>query len=233
MFDDKRKKACSDFIIEKAKNLNSVQAQKFWKKFNALFKKKSEQYVEPLIDNNGTIISESDKIENEMCSTFFKGKHLQLADFDDEFYNEINIMYEDILREMEDTTANRILPDHLNGQITIKEIRDTIKKQKPTSKSLDNDKVHPKMFKFIGQQAILLMKKLFNICLSTGAWVWEEAEIIFLKKDGKDTYASPGAYRPISITSYVGKLFEKIFANRIHRHQQIEKLHDPDQVGLF
>ena len=48
VFDEKRKKACSDFIIEKAKNLNSIQAQKFWKKFNALFKKKSEQYVEPL-----------------------------------------------------------------------------------------------------------------------------------------------------------------------------------------
>ena len=63
LFDDKRKKACSDFIIERCKNLNSVQAQKFWKQFNALFKNKCEQHVEPLIDPTGKIISDNDEIE--------------------------------------------------------------------------------------------------------------------------------------------------------------------------
>ena len=71
LFDEKRKKACSDFIIERARNLNSVQAQKFWKQFNALFKNKCEQHVEPLIDPKGKIISDSIEIEKEMFSTFF------------------------------------------------------------------------------------------------------------------------------------------------------------------
>ena len=64
-----------------------MQAQKFWKQFNALFKNKCEQHVEPLIDPKGKITSDSIEIEKEMFSTFFEGKHLQMADFDNEFYN--------------------------------------------------------------------------------------------------------------------------------------------------
>ena len=72
----------------------------------------------------------------------------------------------------------------------------------------------------------------FNLCFSTGSWVWEEADVIFLKKDGKDSYDVPGSYRPISITSYIGKLLEKIFVIRILKHQKIEKLNDEDQEGF-
>lgn len=234
IFDEKRKKACNDFIMDRAKNLNSVQAQKFWKKFNALFKKRNEQHVEPLIDSNGIIISENKQIEREMYSTFFEGKHLQLANFDNEFYNEIQKIYEEILEEIEDNTKyNNSTPEHLNCEISIKEMKDIIKLQKPGSKSLDKDNFHPKMFKFLGSKVMLLMKKLFNLCLSTGIWVWEEAEVIFLKKEGKETYDLPGSYRPISITSYIGKFYEKILVNRILKHLNIEDLHDEDQEGFF
>ena len=98
---------------------------------------------------------------------------------------------------------------------------------------MDRDNFHPKMFKHLSNKAMKLMCKVFNTCFSTGSWVWEESDVIFLKKDGKDTYASPGYYRPISITSYIGKLLEKILVNRIHKHQLIEMLYDEDQEGFF
>ena len=233
-FDEKRKKACSDFIMDRAKNLNSVQAQKFWKKFNALFKKKSDQYVEPLFDKNGILISENEEIEKEMFSTFFEGKHLRMENFDDEFFNEIDVIYHNILSELDEASMqDSAQPAHLNRRITLKEITDVIKNQQAGVKSLDRDNFHPKMFKHLSNKAMKLMCKVFNTCFSTGSWVWEESDVIFLKKDGKDTYASPGSYRPISITSYIGKLLEKILVNRIHKHQLIEMLYDEDQEGFF
>ena len=232
-FDEKRKKACSDFIMDRAKNLNSAQALKFWKQFNALFKKKCDQHVEPLFDDNYTLISDNKEIEREMFSTFFEGKHLSMVDFDDEFFNETNLIYENIMSEIEESNdQNRSIPYHLNSRITVKEIKEVIKNQKAGTKSLDKDKFHPKMFKQLSDKAMTLMCKLYNICFSTGSWVWEEADVIFLKKDGKDTYASPGSYRPISITSYIGKLLEKILVNRILNHLKLENLHDEDQEGF-
>ena len=233
LFDEKRKKACSDFIMERAKNLNSVQAQKFWKQFNALFKKKSEQHVEPLIDQNGSIISENNEIEKEMFSTFFKGKHLQMVDFDEDFYYDVNQIYENILIEMENPgELNNSLPEYLKKEITIKEIKDIIKNQKSERKSLDKENFHPKMLKHFAPNTMTLLCKLFNCCWLTGKWVWQEVEVIFLKKDGKDSYDVPGSYRPISITSYIGKLLEAIFVKRINQHQKLKNLHDEDQEGF-
>ena len=154
--------------------------------------------------------------------------------FDDEFFNEIDIIYHNILSELDEASMqDSAQPAHLNRRITLKEITDVIKNQQAGVKSLDRDNFHPKMFKHLSNKAMKLMCKVFNTCFSTGSWVWEESDVIFLKKDGKDTYASPGSYRPISITSYIGKLLEKILVNRIHKHQLIEMLYDEDQEGFF
>ena len=63
-------------------------------------------------------------------------------------------------------------------------------------------------------------------------WIWSDAQVIFLRKSGKDSYANPGSYRPISITSYIGKLFEKIIAKRIKKLLLKNNVTDPDQEGF-
>ena len=83
-----------------------------------------------------------------------------------------------------------------------------------------------------GSNALKLLEKLYNSCLDRGTWIWNEAEVIFLKKEGKDSYAVPGAYRPISITSYIGKILEKILATRITTFLDQQGILDPDQEGL-
>ena len=231
-FDEKRKKACGDFIMNKAKDLNSVQAQKFWKKFNSLFKQKGDGQVEPLLETNGNIVSSNEEIEINLFATFFEGKHLETANFDNEFYNVVNSLYDDIIEEIE-TPDNQENPGcGLNEEISITEIKKVIKTYKAGDKSLDNDNFHPKMFGHLGGGALQLLRKLFNLCFTTGAWVWDEAQVIFLKKEGKDTYSKPGSYRPISITSYIGKLLEKIIAFRLTSHLKIKDLHDEDQEGF-
>ena len=55
---------------------------------------------------------------------------------------------------------------------------------------------------------------------------------IFLKKEGKTDYSKAGSYRPISITSYIGKVFEQIIANRIEQHLRKKGLSDEYQEGF-
>ena len=88
------------------------------------------------------------------------------------------------------------------------------------------------MIKHLGEKALKYICKIFNLCMSKRKWVWKSSEVIFLKKPGKDTYSKPGSYRPISITSYIGKLLERILANRIECFLSAKNLHDPFQEGF-
>ena len=230
-FDEARKRECELFIINQTKDLNSAQRLEFWRKFNKLFKKKSDPGVEPLIDEEGNIITSSSDIEECMFSTFFEGKHLHGSDFDTMFCEEINKNYQEIINsELEED--NDLVTD-LNADIKIEEIRTTIKKYKASGKSADKEQFNPKMFSHLGDRFLEYIQKLANICLNTGKWIWNKSEVIFLRKSGKDSYSKPGSYRPISISSYIGKLIEKIIAKRIQKFLHQIGLHDPDQEGFL
>ena len=88
------------------------------------------------------------------------------------------------------------------------------------------------MFRHLGNHAKNMLQKLFNLCLAKQQWVWEAAEVIFLRKAGKDSYSKPGSYRPICLTSYIGKLLEGIIAMRIEQFIASKNHIDPDQEGF-
>ena len=58
------------------------------------------------------------------------------------------------------------------------------------------------------------------------------ADVIFLKKDGKKDYSKTGSYRPISITSYIGKVFEQIIAARLEKFFKSTGHKDQFQEGF-
>ena len=51
-------------------------------------------------------------------------------------------------------------------------------------KGFDNCEFHPLMSKHLGPIAIKNLVDLFNSCLEQGEWVWDIADVIFLKKKG-------------------------------------------------
>lgn len=231
-FDTERKTACQDFLINKAKQLNSAQAQQFWKEFNKIFKKKTMQKIDPLDDGNNGVLTDPKDVESCLFSVFFEAKHLVNGDFDDVFYQETNNLHEEIIKDnsAEEQHGNVTEDLHnLNKNVSVEEIMKAIKY---TGKSTDNCNFHPTMFRHLGENAIKVLKKLFNLCLSTNKWVWEAAEVIFLRKAGKDSYAKPGSYRPICITAYIGKLFEAIIAIRLEVLLLNSNHTDPDQEGF-
>ena len=75
-FDEERKKACQEFIMKKAHNLNAAESQKFWKEFKKISTPSRNQAVNPLDDGEGGLVTEKAEKEKLLFSTFFEGKHM-------------------------------------------------------------------------------------------------------------------------------------------------------------
>ena len=78
------------------------------------------------------------------------------------------------------------------------------------------DAVHNVMLRHLPQTALEAMLSLFNSLWSAGTYpdAWREATVIPLLKAGKSGH-EPLHYRPISLTSSLGKLMEKLVNTRL------------------
>ena len=88
------------------------------------------------------------------------------------------------------------------------------------------------MIKHCGHQFQMLLYKLFNAVLKTGKWIWNEGQVTLLKKPGKPNYADVGAYRPITISSYIGKLLERVLKARIVKFLEEKAVLKDSQHGF-
>ena len=229
-FDELRKRECQNFILQRTQNLNVAQAKQFWKSFNQLFARKNQNNVESLKDDNGNLLTEPEKIEESLFSSFFACKHLEAKgqSFDNFFYEKVNDLYDEIVAGCSKTSFDA----DLSGEITINEAIYFFKNYSVSGKSFDNLEFHPSMFKHFGPCALQKIVDLFNCCLDSGTWVWDTADVIFLKKGGQRDFSKAGSYRPISITSYIGKVFEQIIATRLEKYLIDIGHHDEFQEGF-
>ena len=101
-----------------------------------------------------------------------------------------------------------------------------------TGKSFDHIGFYPVMWQHLGPLALNSLANLFNLCLIQSVWPWSESEVIFLRKCGKPSYAKSGAYRSICISSYTGKLLEKIMCFRLEDHLKSCGVIDVNQEGF-
>ena len=77
------------------------------------------------------------------------------------------------------------------------------------------------------------LAKICDACMATGYYpkLWKKAEGIMIPKLGKDGENS-GNYRPISLLSCIGKLFENTLAGRIRNFLEKEKIFNKWQNGF-
>ena len=216
-FNEARKEACKQFLFKQAQSLNHHKADEFWKNFNRIFNanKGSSIGVEPLksADGNDTHWKE-EEIENELWTTFFTGKYLKdKRKFDENFHQELHRTYLNILASFQVNSSFPVVQPslvNLNSSISVAEIVKAIFVQKSDiTKAFDCDNLHPIMLKKLGPAAIKVLTLLYNMCLTKYKWPWVSSNVIFLRKEGKDDYTNPSSYRPITISSCVGKLLEK------------------------
>ena len=105
--------------------------------------------------------------------------------------------------------------EYLNSEIQISELLESIKKQKTSAKSPDLDSIHPLILDHFPTSTNMVLLWIFNECCSTGNWIWNTSEVIFIRKLGKSSYSYAGAYRPLALASYIGKILERIIDVRL------------------
>ena len=76
--------------------------------------------------------------------------------------------------------------------------------------------------------------RVFALSFSTGniPLDWKKADVKFLRKAGKKNYNSASAYRPISLTSCLGKCLERIITVRLNGFIEHNKIIDLEQEGF-
>ena len=99
--------------------------------------------------------------------------------------------------------------------ITIDEIKDVLLNLK-LGKAVGNDKISHNMLKHTASTVCKPLEIIFNCSLQTGRFpqMWKSAIIIALFKKG--IKSDPTNYRPISLLSCVGKVFERVIFKYIY-----------------
>ena len=112
------------------------------------------------------------------------------------------------------------------------ELSKAIAEIKCNRKGADYEGIHPLMMKVGGYQFHINLLILFNAILKTGAWPFSDNLVILLKKVGRKDYSSPANYRPITIGSVCGKVFERIIEKRLRKLAEQHKWIPPSQHGF-
>lgn len=182
-----------------------------------MYRTKNRDRIGPLITESGSITSDN----KEMCSILNKYFVSVFTKENLEVIPQAPVIYDD--------NSDSILS---NITVSQGEVLNEINKLKP-QKSPGPDDMYAKIIKETKDELCQPLAILFNDSLSTGIVpvAWKTANVVPIFKKGNKSVASN--YRPISLTSIVGKMLESILAGKIRDHLERFKLINETQHGFI
>lgn len=122
--------------------------------------------------------------------------------------------------------------DTISMTVTENEVVKTLG-QLANEKAPGPDRIPNWMLKNCRKTLAKVLTDFFNSCLSTGYHPasFKESLTIVLRKPQKPSYDTPKAYRPIALLNTIGKLLEKLVANRISKATEQHNLLPEEQMG--
>ena len=99
-------------------------------------------------------------------------------------------------------------------------------------KATGPDNISPRVLKNCARELSGPLATIFAACLEQNKWpaAWKEAHVVPVHK--KESKTDPRHYRPISLLSTMGKVFEKLIAETLWRHLNQHSLVSPHQFGF-
>ena len=243
------------WIHSQLEGLNINESIEFWKRYKRKFVQKEVNFIGSIYktDKSKELITDDENKEEALYYNYFTGEHLKDYSFDEDLYCFINQevdelkeknwgIYEEINHHQstqneevdEDGYSGNLLDaKFLSEEIGIQEVTESIKLQKTAGKCSDNNGFHPSLLKRLPQNAVKLLTTIFNKVLDSGIWIWDSSVITFIRKPSKKSYLLPGSYRPLTISSYIGKVLERVLQKRLILYCQQHKVIDDSQEGFL
>ena len=168
------------------------------------------------IINNADSDKKPTKIEADLDDLF---NHFKNVSNSNEYVHNRNFN----LEFNEHDVPNNPSLELLNGEVTAKEIADNISSLK-NNRSAGDDDVCNEYLKITADLLLPIFVIFFNMILNTGIFPssWSIGTIIPIFK-GKGDPKDPKNYRPINLSSCVGKLFTALLNNRLKLFLDVEK----------
>ena len=201
-------------------NQASTNPKQFWKYVNS--KRKCQSKIADLeFQDEGTKkLATEDKDKAEVLSDFFCSVFtVEDQDCDNCIANWASV------------NAVQTTSDFTNKQIEEEEVIKLLKEIN-TSKSPGPDNIHPKLLYELRDVIYKPLTIIFRKSLESGKvpQKWKEANITAIFKKGEKS--KPGNYRPVSLTSILCKLMEKLIRSRIVDYMQKNNLISNKQFGF-
>ena len=193
-------------------------------------KTKCRSRISKLKSEKGTVITDnqemSDVLNDFFQSVFVKEEDKYLIWFNDFMHciygNEVNEPF-DLTGHFDE---NKILDDIFFSPIDIKKLLLAVN----PNKSMGPDEVHPRVLKESAEIIYLplfcILRQSLDQCKLPD--IWKRANITPIHKKGDKAVA--GNYRPVSLTSQICKLCEKLVRDRLVSH--LEEMLSNDQHGF-
>ena len=120
----------------------------------------------------------------------------------------------------------------MSQPFTEKDLEEGLKQLKK-EKSPGPDDITNELLIHMGMSTKKVLLQIYNTSWkhSSVPQIWREATMIPIHKKGKDK-GKADSYRPISLTSCVGKLMERLINTRLMWHLEKEKIITPEQAGF-
>lgn len=128
-------------------------------------------------------------------------------------------------------TVNDVMEEMIDGQITLNEVHDHVKKIE-THKTSAIDKIFSKFLKVSLEALIPQLTHLFNCSIATLVFPekWKIANVVLIHEGGNKNDVNN--FRPISLLPTPRKMLEKIIHGRIYAHLDNNNLLTDKQWGF-
>lgn len=167
------------------------------------FLSKTHTQTETMVDGMGERIETTEEAVRLLMNTHFPPGATERVEIPTQGENEGNEVY----------------------TITDDMVKEAIKSFAPY-KAAGPDGIFPALLQMEVNQISTHLAGIFTACLKFAYTpkAWQEARVVFIPKPGKASYATPKAYRPISLTSFLLKTMERIVDTMIKSRIPSERL---------
>lgn len=212
---------------------SNPSTSRFWKEIRRMKNEDDSAQTPPvklnLEDKNEVkAVTEKEKCNKfaEYLESLFKTPNNKK--FDRPFKIKVEKKVKELMTEM------KTHPSHsgvLTGYITMKEFKQSLKRAKKKS-SKGSDDIQSEFINQLPKESMVTLLSIFNHIVRTGDYpdAWKDGIITMIPKKSKDK-ASVRNYRPICVTSQLGKLLERIITDRLVKFCEDNNVFHRNQVG--